>query len=165
MGIQHRGRIYTSSENYEKSLEVPSEVTQDDIKVYWEGNIAVITISKPHKKLELLSNEVTLPEDGTLMKMKVPEDGDHLLDVNIKDNHLSVVLETSGKRVQGEGKDKFVSTFRNKIQQMIPIPAGVDVSNIDTIVENGELVVKSKNLPSIDSTSPNKDIQTEDDEA
>jgi len=146
--IQHRGRIYSSSEVYEKSLEIPPEITEEDMKVHWEKNTVVVAITKPQQKLQL-TNEKSLPDDGVLMKMNVPEEGDHSLEVNVKDNNLLVTFETSGKREQGEGDNKYYSTFRNKIQRTIPVPENIDPSDIESQVENGQLIVRLANMAAI----------------
>jgi len=153
--IKHRGRIYTSSEEYEKLFEIPKEITEADVKVSWEDDFAIITIPKPQKQLQISTKDDSVPQDGILMKLSVPKEGDHSLEVNVKDNHLSVVFETSGKREHGEGNNKYFSTFHNKIQRMIPIPEGVDPSDIDTQVVNGELVVQLKNCPALKNNPEN----------
>merc|ERR1719238_150761 len=144
--IKYHGRIFKSGEEFKKILEIPSEISASDVTIHWEKNVAVVTVPKPHQPIDEICDNLS---DGTLMRMKVPEDGDHSVEVKVIDNHLAVIIEASGQREHGEGENKYHSTFHNKIQRLIPIPDGIDAEDIDKNIENGELVVSIKDFPTI----------------
>merc|ERR1711939_1030422 len=86
-------------------------------------------------------------DPNMLMRMKVPQGDDDHLDVQIQGDHLCVTYESSGKRETGEGDHKHTVSFSNRIQKRTRIPEGLDPSQIDTRMENGELIITRKTLP------------------
>jgi HSP20 family molecular chaperone IbpA len=142
--IKHMGRIYESSESYEKFLEVPEGITDEDFEVYWDGPIAIVAITKPLPKTIDEKPNKELVDGSQLMKFKVPENGDHKLDVKVENNRLIVSFEASGDSETDNGFTKFHSTVKKSFM----LPEGVDASNITSNIENGELTISyQKALP------------------
>ena len=146
--IRHNGRIFESRHPFNKSYELPSGITMDDIEVTWKENFAIVSIKKPPQKLvenQLSLNNCPIAKDGTIMKIPVPEKGDHSVNVNMDGNQLTVMFEASNKTQSENGS---YSHSHTKMQRSMTVPDGIDLSNIDTNIENGELIVRLKELPS-----------------
>uniref|UniRef100_A0A6U1X594 SHSP domain-containing protein n=1 Tax=Vannella robusta TaxID=1487602 RepID=A0A6U1X594_9EUKA len=141
--LKHQGRIYESTQEFEKSVEIPEGIEEDKIKVQWKEEIVIVSIPKPKQQLSLSSDHSTRP--GNLMSFKVPENGEHSLDMKVEGNQLIVRFECTANIETGEGENKRVSKSRTSMQRRISLPNGVDGSDIDSKIENGELIVFLRN--------------------
>merc|ERR1712137_99345 len=147
--INHRGRVYESRESHHETLKLPSDVNTDEIESKFEKNFGLVRIPKPAPKSLAVkkqpSGQITPHDDpNTLMRMRIPKGDDDHLDVQIQGDMLTVTYDCSGKRTTGEGDDEQSVSFSNRIQKRTRIPEGIASSDLDTHVENGELIVRRK---------------------
>merc|ERR1712137_606555 len=151
--IQHRGRVYESRESQHESIKIPKDVNHDEIESKFEKNFGIVRIPKPqakHVEVQQRSGELIPQQDedpNTLMRMKIPRGDDDNLDVQIQGDCLCVTYSCSGKRETGEGDNKHIVSYSNRVQKRTKIPEGIDSSQIDSRIENGELIISRKSLP------------------
>ena len=153
--IKHQGRIYESSQDYEKYLDVPDTVTQDDISVKWNDYFAIITVSKPQTKALVPDTKKELTDGSELMKFTVPDGCETSYNVSIEKNRLIVNLETTSSEESEGGCSK----YRSIVQKSMTIPEGVDPSNIDAKIENGALLVSFKKSDALPSSAAPEQIE------
>jgi len=146
--LKHQGRIYESTQEFEKSVEIPEGIEEENFRTQWKEEIVIVSIPKPKQRLSLSSDSSTRP--GNLMSFKVPENGDHSLDVKVEGDQLIVRFECITNHETGEGENKRVSKSRTSMQRTISLPDDVDGSDIDSKIENGELVVFLRSAESLD---------------
>ena len=148
--ISHRGRTYESRETFNKSLKIPEGISQEDLSVTWDGDIVIVSITKPVSKKEEpkeieSNNDIG---DGTLLKIPVPSEGDHSINFNVKGNNVTITFESANKKEENGS----YFTSKTRIQRTFPIPEGVNPSDIETNIEDGKLVVfVNKALPAPES--------------
>ena len=141
--ISHQGRTYESRETFNKSLTIPEGIVEEDMNVSWDGDIVIVSITKPFSKKEekIESNNIS---DGTLIKIPVPSEGDNSINFKVEGNNVTITFESENKKE--ENGNYFTS--KTRIQRTFPIPEGINPSDIETNIEDGNLIVfVNKTLP------------------
>ena len=146
--LSHNGRIYQSSEEFIKEIDIPSEITQDDIESKFDDDgFVIISIQKPKKQLAIMKNSEISPEDeNLLMKMKIPKDGDSNLEFSIENGNLTVKYCNVLKKYAGDNKT-VISSSQTRMQRTVPLREGITADDIDHKLEDGELQVFLKAKP------------------
>ena len=146
--ISHNGRIYRSSEDFIKEIDIPSEITQNDVDFKFDENFVIVSIQKPKK--EIVENKNSEPivreDDNMLMKLKVPKQGDDHLEFSIENGNLTVKYCNVLKKYASDNKT-VVSSSQTKIQRSIPLREGITADDIGHMIEDGELQVFLKAKP------------------
>ena len=150
--ISHNGRIYQSSEDFMKEIDIPSEITQNDIDFEFDENFVIVKIQKPKKQIvENKKSEIILrDDDNMLMTMKIPKEGDSNLEFSIENGNLTVKYCNVLKKYAGDNKT-VISSSQTRMQRTVPLREGVTADDIDHKVEDGELQVFLK--PKLENNS------------
>ena len=146
--LSHNGRIYQSSEDFMKEINVPSEITQDDIETKFDDDgFVIISIQKPKKQLAIKKNsEISPEEESLLLKMKIPQGGDDNLEISVENGCMTVKYNNVVKKYASDNKT-VVSSSQTRIQKTIPLSEGITADDIDHKLEAGELQVFLKAKP------------------
>ena len=147
--ISHNGRIYQSSEDFMKEIDIPSEITQNDVEFKFDENFVVISIKKPKKEIVEHENSRIIPAGDAgnlLMKMKIPQGGDDNLEISVENGCMTVKYNNVVKKYASDNKT-VISSSRTRVQKTVPLSKGITADDIDHKLENGELQVFLKAKP------------------
>merc|ERR1712107_27233 len=132
---------YESRENHSTSLDVPSTIRQEDVQVQWQGSTVTIAIPKPtppNPKKRETPRHTLVPLDGRpVMKMALPADSDHSVDIQVKGKHLIVSVEVETTHEDG-------SSSYSRSMRSVPVPDGVTASDVESHVEDNQLIIAFK---------------------
>ena len=149
--ISHNGRIYQSSEDFMKEIDIPSEITQNDVDFEFDEKFVIVKIQKPKKQfVENKKSEIMSHDDNMLMKMKIPKDGDSNLEFSIENGNLTVKYCNVLKKYASDNKT-VISSSQTRMQRSVPLREGITADDIDHKVDDGELQVFLK--PKLENNS------------
>lgn len=142
--LRHQGRLYESRESHNTALDVPNSIHNEDVNVQWDGKTVTIALPKPVPKKECQA--LALQSGGALMRIPLPPDSNHSVDIQVKGNQLIVSVEVEA--THSDGSSSYSRTMRS-----VRVPDGVNTSDVETLVEDDHVVIALKKKP-IDENQP-----------
>merc|ERR1711963_1144489 len=133
--LRHQGRLYESRESHNTALDVPNSMHNEDVNMGWDGKTVTIALPKPVPKKECQA--LALQSGGALMRIPLPPDSNHSVDIQVKGNQLVASVEVEFSHADG-------SSSYSRSMRSIRVPDGVKTSDVESRVEDNHLVIALK---------------------
>merc|ERR1712107_576227 len=98
--LRHQGRLYESRETHSTTVDVPDTIHSEDVNVQWDGKTVIIALPKPAPKKKE-SQALALQAGDSFMRIPLPPDSNHCVDIQVKGNQLIASVEVEASHADG----------------------------------------------------------------